>query len=185
MEEKKNTIYKAGIIILVVLLVLCNVTHVLRYNNRLQDTYNEVYTDGDIQVGIDVTWNKVEIFKSIFSFLELIFEPIDSNDMVTIEKTNNTLYVNHSSPENWSKLVGYGYAEHDAAGYVSNGTMYNDIKYFFNNWTIGINKPVYQQMFCGRQWKIEIENGTWYVNRFTEGKFSYTELVIAMGVLLE
>lgn len=35
--EGKNTIYKAGIIILVVLLVICNVAHVLRYNSAAEE----------------------------------------------------------------------------------------------------------------------------------------------------
>ncbi|GAG81068.1 unnamed protein product [marine sediment metagenome] len=148
----------------------------------------DILESGSIQFGTDINYNTGWV-KSIVSFLRMIYDPIDVNDTVTIEKSNNNIYVNHTSPENWSRIVGLEYEKYTSPGYTTSNSsewLNNSSELFLYRDDIAIvsNNPIYESMFCGRQWVIEREGDVWHVNRFIDGNFSYCPLVINMELLL-
>ena len=147
-------------------------------------TYKD-FNDDDFQLGIDTSRNDGHMVKSIVSFLRMIYDPIDANDTVTIEKSNNTIFVNHSSPENWSKIVGLEYVNYTKSKLqyftITEELIVNDTDFSLS---ISMKKPIYESVYSGRQWVIEIEDNSWYVNRFIDGNYTYCPLVIDMELLL-
>ena len=93
--------------------------------------------------------------------------------------------MNHSSSENWSRVVGFEFVNYTASK-IGPFTLYGEASENDSNLSMVISqeRPIWESMYCGRRWVIEVENQTWYVNKVTSGNAAYCDLAINMELLL-